>query len=177
MERDPAKLVLRPNLVETINGRGQRANMPLREGHEFLRGHRVRPSARMSLSPATERGFIFGTARRGSFLRSACRLMISDPREAGFSAKVRLSHPWGQAVPGGIGWGDHRETALGYMCHVRDSSSRCDTRAQIGCLGPGGPCCWVYEARRTIMRTASITRSRISTRSCARSRSPSSTAT
>jgi len=29
-------------------------------------------------------------------------LMISDPREAGFSAKVRLSHPWGQAVfPGG----------------------------------------------------------------------------
>ena len=56
--------------------------------------------------------------------------MISDPREAGFSAKVRLSHPWGQAVPGGIGWGDHRETALGYMCHVRDSSSRCDTRAQ-----------------------------------------------
>jgi hypothetical protein len=57
--------------------------------------------------------------------------MISDPREAGFSAKVRLSHPWGQAVPGGIGWGDHRETALGYMCHVRDSSSRCDTRAQI----------------------------------------------
>jgi hypothetical protein len=55
-----AKLVLRPNLVETINGRGQRANMPLREGNEFLRGHRVRPSARMSLSPATERGFSLG---------------------------------------------------------------------------------------------------------------------
>jgi hypothetical protein len=101
MERNAAKLVLRPNLVETINGRGQRANMPLREGHEFLRGHRVGPSARMSLSPATERGFSSGLPGAAHSLEAACCLMISDPREAGFSAKVRLSHPWGQAVPGG----------------------------------------------------------------------------
>jgi hypothetical protein len=78
--------------------------MPLREGPEFLRGHLGHPSARMSLSPDTK-GLFFGAGGRGSFLYK--RLSLDDPRPQGGQVLRPGSpgHPWGQAVPGGIGWG------------------------------------------------------------------------
>ena len=76
--------------------------MPLREGHEFLRGHRGHPSARMSLSPDTKGGFSLGLPGAGHSFTSACRLMTPlDPKEARFSGQGSPGHPWGQAVPGG----------------------------------------------------------------------------
>ncbi len=77
MERNPAKLVLRPNLVEMIDDRGQ--------------------------CPDTKGGFSLGLAGAGHSFTSACRLMTPDPKEARFSGQGSPGHPWGQAVPGGEG--------------------------------------------------------------------------
>ena len=88
--------------------------MPLREGPEFLRGHLGHPSARMSLSPDTKGGFSLGLAGAGHSFTSACRLMTPDPKEARFSGQGSPGHPWGQAVPRGIGWGIAGKPPLGY---------------------------------------------------------------
>jgi hypothetical protein len=77
--------------------------MPLREGHEFLRGHLGHPGARMSLSPDTKGAFLLGLPGAGHSFTSACRLMTPDPKEARFSGQGSPGHPWGQAVPGGEG--------------------------------------------------------------------------
>jgi hypothetical protein len=53
--------------------------MPLRDGHEFLRGHRGHPSARMSLSPDTKRGFSLGPTGVAHSFRNACHRM-TGPR-------------------------------------------------------------------------------------------------
>jgi hypothetical protein len=91
--------------------------MPLREGHEFLRSHPGHPSARMSLSPATERGFYLGPAGAAHSLTSACR--VTRPRGLEFSPKFRSLGPSG---PGG-GGADTRfqEIALDMGHTVRDS--------------------------------------------------------
>src|SRR5215471_12412426 len=78
--------------------------MPLREGHEFLRGHLGHPSARMSLSPDTKGGFSFG---------AACRVMTPTPRRPGSPARVLPVIPGAKRFPlGRDRLGDLRETAV-----------------------------------------------------------------
>jgi hypothetical protein len=62
---------------------------------------------------------------------SAClsRLM-TRPQGPGSSGQVSPDSSLGPSGSRGDRLGDHRETALEYMCHVRDSSTGCDARAQ-----------------------------------------------
>jgi hypothetical protein len=92
--------------------------MPVREGHEFLRGHQAHPSARMSLSPATERGFSMGLPGEAHSFRSACRLM---------------TRPQGPVIPSGsrgIGWGDTGIPPQDICVTFETAPPGCDGRAQ-----------------------------------------------
>jgi hypothetical protein len=86
----------------------------------------------MSLSPDTKGGFSLGLPGAGHSFTSACRLMTSDPKEARFSGQVPPVIPGAKRFPVGrdrLG-GITGKPPLGYMCHVRDSSTGCDARAQ-----------------------------------------------
>jgi ATP dependent DNA ligase domain len=70
-------------------------------------------------------------ATLASIVANACRLITLDPKEARFSGQGSPGHPWGQAVPGrDRAGGSPGKPPLRYLCHVRDSSTGCDARAQ-----------------------------------------------
>src|SRR5262249_49608351 len=87
--------------------------MPLREGHEFLRGHLGHPSARISLSPDTKGAFLSGLPDAGHSFTSACRVMTPPRGGPGAPAGVLRVLPGAKRFGvGRDGWGDPGKTAV-----------------------------------------------------------------
>jgi hypothetical protein len=82
-------------------------------------------------NPPAAAATVSSRGHAATFLYKRLSLEPPTPRRPGSSGQGPPGHPWGQAVPGGEGiGGDHRETAHRILCHVRDSSTGCDARAQ-----------------------------------------------